>query len=593
MYNPFQSHAAGVDLDRDRADASEIHSEAFGRCREMIVRVRQHRETQALLILGEAGAGKTHLLGRLERWLERSSEQGEASVFVPIRLASGGRMLWRLIRERLAQALLKRIDDGRRLLQIVLPAPAAASEIPYDLGVVLKNLFEGVRVRESAAWLQGYDLPQPALDLLALAPPRDDESLEAASERVVINLCNLIAPVPVVFCLDQLESIQTHPGDSTGFPQFGSVISALHDGAAKNVAIISCLKTGLLVGFVEHVGQFAADRIAKRQVALHPLNFEQACRLAAARLDSVPELRALRAQQAEPVWPLDRRALKAGFPKDGLLVARAVIFRCFELFERWQGHAAEPEISTDEFLHRTFEERIQATPVEQSEAILRNGLPALFRLRGLSYAPPEAASILEGTLQTERPTAIAISNHDARGTGLSRRLERLASEWPAATPALTVFRDARRGIGPGARRTLERLKTLENRGAKLINVKPEALAALNALNQLLADARSEDLAMRGDPVPLATVEQWLANHLSPSLEDLLEHIGQAPSSDFTAQLVDLVNKTKIIRLDEAAGTLQRPVEEVEALARSYPALFGFAGGSARVLFRAVPPVPSG
>jgi len=63
--------------------------------------------------------------------------------------------------------------------------------------------------------------------------------------RVVRDIAALLRPVPLVLCLDQLEALQSYPGDKTGLFAIGNLMAALHD-ELPNAVVIGCVQTGLI-----------------------------------------------------------------------------------------------------------------------------------------------------------------------------------------------------------------------------------------------------------------------------------------------------------------------------------------------------------
>jgi hypothetical protein len=248
-------------------------------------------------------------------------------------------------------------------------------------------------------------------------------------------------------------------------------------------------------------------------------------------------------------------------------------------------------------LERKFR-NLQRTPrIEDAEGILRAGLPAMLRLRGIKHAPAARPhSVLDGVLAGKKPSAVAICNQRA-GQVLIRRLERVNADWQASggAPGLLILRDARNGIGVGAKRTREAVDKLEKAGARIVPVSTEALAALEAISRLLADARSGDLTHRGDAVSAASVEQWLASHPPRAVDELLEELGgerEVTPDELLRMLTALLAKAKVIAVEDAAAQLGKTAEEVEECGRRNASLVGFAGGSKRVLFRIVEGQPA-
>jgi hypothetical protein len=225
----------------------------------------------------------------------------------------------------------------------------------------------------------------------------------------------------------------------------------------------------------------------------------------------------------------------------------------------------------------------------------------MFRLRDIKHAPvARPNSALDGILTPaeprasasgrSKPAALAICNQRA-GQVLIRRLERVNADWQSSgAPGLLILRDARNGIGVGAKKTRETVAKLEKAGARIVPVSAEALSALEAISRLLADARSGDLTHRGDSVSAASVEQWLASHMPSAVDELLDELGgrrEVAPDELLRMLTALLAKTKVIAVEDAASQLGKTPEEVEECGRRNTSLVGFAGGSKRVLFRIV------
>jgi hypothetical protein len=212
-------------------------------------------------------------------------------------------------------------------------------------------------------------------------------------------------------------------------------------------------------------------------------------------------------------------------------------------------------------------------------------------LRGIKLAPAERPkSVLDGVIAGKKQSAFAISNQKP-GHALIRRLERVQEDWQSSgAPGLLILRDARNGIGVGAKKTREIVEKLEKAGARILQVTPQALSALEAISRLLADARSGDLSHRGDSVSSASVEKWLGTNMPRPVDELLDEIAggsEVATGDLAPMLTALLAKVKVIAVEDAAVQLGKTPEEVEEGARRNTSLVGFAGGSKRVLFRVV------
>ena len=63
--NPFRETIVASPWDAARVDVPSIHGAVFESCMAGIEQVQESRRSAGLVIHGEAGSGKTHLLGRL------------------------------------------------------------------------------------------------------------------------------------------------------------------------------------------------------------------------------------------------------------------------------------------------------------------------------------------------------------------------------------------------------------------------------------------------------------------------------------------------------------------------------------------------
>jgi hypothetical protein len=124
----------------------------------------------------------------------------------------------------------------------------------------------------------------------------------------------------------------------------------------------------------------------------------------------------------------------------------------------------------------------------------------------------------------------------------------------------------------------------------------EALAALDALRELLSDAKSGDLAYRGDTVAPQTVREWLKGHLPAALCDFVDKVLATQTTDARAKTSDaheiealneLLAQTPMLPLEEAAQALQLPVEQLAVTVRKHSEHFGLLGQPPTMLFRAV------
>ncbi len=415
--NPF-GHLMGQPLDDYHVDIAEINSEAFEACQRLIQDVEAGGSSSALTVFGDAGTGKTHLVGRVRRWL--APQPGHLFVFVRMETSPAG--IWRHLRRHLALALLRADAAGARALDNLLEHRRGDFEIvaDRDLSIVLDHLLEGRQARDCAAWLRGEGLPDEVLKSLQLSIPKEEEDPETTSRHIVKSICELIRPGVVVFCMDQIEAVMSSPGDRDGPHAFGKAVSYLID-ETHNASVICC-EQSIFVNLMEQILDGAAKaRVLGRRAAIHPLSWKQAQQLICARLDTVTELAAERAAQGG-CWPLAESQIREVFV-DNAAPARKVIARSKDLFDLWRTGRAIAVEPLDTALQKMLEDRLATKDPAETEAILRNGLPLLVRSAGLTCSNPGHRPAIDFTIDGGR-VAIAICN-EANTRSLANRVRKI------------------------------------------------------------------------------------------------------------------------------------------------------------------------
>jgi hypothetical protein len=405
-------------------------------------------------------------------------------------------------------------------------------------------------------------------------------------------LAQLLEPLPLVFCLDQVEALQKHPEDKSGLFALGKLVATLHD-TLRNAAIVCCVQTSFIGAIESTVRGSERDRMLSNRADLLPLNWEQAMALLLARLDFHPEIRFSRPPEASTLWPLDIEKVRGVFDAGGTCVARKVLHRARELFDATVNTQPEAD-PLESYLSRSFKERFRVRPPEESDFIVRDALPALFQLLGMqpedTALSPRSGAFDLIVEHLGRPVAFAVCNQRT-GNALVNRFRKLGEKWDTSSVArLVMLRDSRLGIGVNAKASQQRLSELRERNAQLINVSPEALAALDALRNLLADAGSGDLSHRGEQVTRRAVERWLLANLPEPLEDLVAQLKGDPGADASHLLPVLtafLNERKVVSVAETAKELKASAKEVSNCARQNPVQFAFLDGPDPVLFQPV------
>jgi hypothetical protein len=641
--NPFRSWIAGDAWDLPEADVGEIGVQAFDACRRAIAVTLAENRTTAVLIRGEPGSGKTHLMRRLRAHLARSpDERLRETLFVYVRLSTSSNMIWRHLRRRFADDLMRADADGTMQLESlvyrVLASPASRGRLldrlkhdwpaglplnersfAYALGVMLRcvpenelaslELFDKLEGEEKLppglvkalrrlvrrqdlslvrAWLRGDSLTAADLDKLGIAEDGTQESdPEYAAREMVLTLARLAgARMPMVLCFDQVEALETSPGELSGFLAFGGAVSTLHD-ETTNLVLISCMQSS-----VEPMFRRADyDRIGERAAHLPLLGRRDAMRLINARLQAAgPGLRWAPAAEFESI-----------FNAEGQASARKILAKAAELFDR--AHAPAPAagrpLPSGSFLQQEWDNRIggagESIAQGDIDEVLDQGIRALLiAAAGGKWKAASGAGDIDFRL--ESPSAridVSLCNQKNMNS-LAARLRRLGDPARNGRSArLVLVRDPRLGIGKSAHATRRYLDDLAQAGARVVHPSIEAMEALEALRSLLADARSGDLTRGGEPVGPETVQEWIARNMPACLADLVENItGAAPESPANAQLREdllaLMEERCLIGLEEAAREMRQEASAVRQLVLASPGVAGLLEGPPVLLYRLVP-----
>jgi hypothetical protein len=443
-------------------------------------------------------------------------------------------------------------------------------------------------VRDASAWLAGESLPDTVLNQLGVGPDIIEDR-ESAARDVVTALCRLAGEtLPIVFCFDQIEALQRGIEDREAFYAFGRMAAELCD-SDPNVFTITCMQSSYLDLFRASVRGADRDRMARREAVLPELNRRQIELLLHTRLSSSTTTHDANATQEFSITP----QLLDELVRDTPTVARRVLANAARAFDGQQTSAPRQRQDVSRFLREKFETRRacavrESTPAD-TERIVLGGLESVKILRGLEseITDPSIASFV---LKTQPPTAVHICNEaDARSLG--PRLKRIAANLPRKDGYRTVLlRDPRQPVAKSATKTRNYLESLRKQGASLIEPTIEALAALEALGQLLSDAKSGDLDQEGDAVTENGVVEWLraqnADLLFESVGEFIDNLSfdlQEKSESLIEDLAELLSRKRILELEEAGAHLDVELTKIREAARSAPNRFLMLEGPPEVV----------
>jgi len=578
--NPFRDAIVASPWEGTQVDVPSIHDQAFEECLRGIDLVRRKHRSAALLIHGEAGSGKTHLLGRLRSQLTPqwpTATNREECLYVWVRLQTSPRMIWRTLRRTLVDDWFRPVADIRSQFDRILfhrlaemrPAEgdlerwyeymlqehpdgldelmeqiATNLDLDRNTAVAFKHIAFGRHLRELRAWLAGTSLPQAALERLDLAQDEgDDVEREDQSRQVVLMLCRLAGNgLPIVLSFDQVEALQTAPGDREALFVFGQLVSTLHD-STSNLLIVSCVQSAFHTELKAQVRDADYDRMTSQgSLTLEPLNRSQAEQLIAARRQLADD-DAFADTSRPACWPLEPEQLD-GLLASGSVSPRRLLTVCAERFEIRTRDEADDEAaardrpapptaaqSVPDFLQDAWaaclERRRASNSPEQTEVIVRHALPMLVEL-----VAPAAKLVNDEQLkdvplifeQADRRLGLSICTQ-ANMTSRAAMLKRLKQQFALRRLArLVVVCDDRVPFTDSARTARQYLTDLEQQDVVTVFPSVAALAALDALREIVSDAKSGDLTCHGEAVSAAKVSEWLKEHVPGVLLDFVDEV---------------------------------------------------------------------
>ena len=593
--NPFGRSATGSPWEGELADVAGINDKPFRLILGALRQMRAGVKGTSIVLTGEPGSGKTHLLGRLRKRLHHEQEGKEATVYVYVRCDASAGTLWRHLRHALASDLLKG-QSGSQLQDVFRSDPSRLDRVDHSgVRVVLECLRDGRHFHAASGWLRGEILGEADLAALGLAVEKEDEdsSRERDAKLAVNALLRFLAPTPVVLCFDQVEALETYKGDYAGYHVMGQMISVLSDGH-EHLLLISCIVSAFEEIFDLLPNRADKERWLRHYDVLKPIDWDQAKELIKARLDLALPLKAARlTHPADPLWPIDEAALQPLFTVTGRCFPRMLIQACEQQFRELMGDdEPEPQKPLPEFLQEQFSSNLneaRKTVARQGVGItLSDCLPWLLQNSGFTPLGQDDARSRyanQGWRSKEGDTALVFC--DGGGNRLTNQLRRVERNWNPQALKLAILRDVSTQpakVGSGY------LVSLKQKGAKEIHPLPEALAALHAIRSLVATARSGELSNGDEQVSEQAVTGWALANLPLQVEELRNGFtaskarGDDPDDAALPALSRLVNERKIIAADVAAAELKITPREVTECARRNPMRFGLLDGPPVVVF---------
>jgi hypothetical protein len=350
--NPFSRNRVSEASSTSDTDERRIHESEFNHVLARVQAVAIERIATGVLVIGGAGVGKSHLLGRLYRW---AHDDHATSVFLHNVLASPARLaryvvhatvstlagrpasyceseLYKLVnraistkrsrekkktavapneeRMKLLSELGRTIDPSDRVMPVLKVFVERARE-----AVNGDPTAEGI-ASAAVAWLSGETVEDEMAGKLGILT-WGDPGARLEDDDAIRHVFHVLAALsgagerPFVLCVDQVDNL-----DEDKVVALASFLQALLDHCKNLAVIVSGVKESMLL-FRKNgtIPEAAWDRIAEYKIELSRLGQEEAKLLVRARVEQfiipfgdLPEVRKIRA--SGPFFPLTNEWLE-------------------------------------------------------------------------------------------------------------------------------------------------------------------------------------------------------------------------------------------------------------------------------------------
>jgi hypothetical protein len=622
--SPFENNHADpwaktfIDLPELNANVTDAIVKAITTVRTAGRRATAALRTSSLLVLGPAGAGKTHLFARLRHRL------GPKAVFVHLRPLVGTEMTPRYVLGQIVQQLsyetmsasdveppgsgLKQLEAlvGSSLAQLEGASPEwprifldevaqlddreRAAKLEWAVERLLQRHQEAddtylarlletpfmrpVQQRAALAWLGGRELEEAQMKRLGV-------STALPEERIIQSLQTLgvfAAPgAPIVLVFDQLENLMDAEATGSRVRAYANLVAELFDATRGYVLVQMALDSHWERALLPELSEAQKTRLGSQKSLMELPTRNQARELVRRWIDHLPE-------RSEPFpWPFGERRVEHWASTPGM-TPRMLMIACRQAlalgpdapFEEPTPSAMAAGASSsaaaetdDDALAAAWEEHMKSAREALDEAAkdrrsadpsrLVGGMAHVFRfIADAQTSRVDARQHIQLLARVgAAPCAIALL-HQTHPRAVGAALDRAAES--VAKARTIAIRERALEFPPTWKKIHSALGVHLAKGLAWLTLERDDTARLLALESFLAASRSKDLEDGdGKIFEEAAVHDWIARTLA--IADWT--FGRAVTSGATA---DTGGHEQPVDASSASGSL-RPVDRDANVAR--------------------------
>ena len=283
-------------------EVTPIHAHVVDSVELALEQVASDRRTRTLMLLGDSGSGKSHLLGRIKRRLN------DRACFAYIGPWPDSQFIWRHVLRQTVDSLMavpegqsesqlirwlkgleffiregfaKRLLGERRVFVRDMQASFPTAYQGRDFFSAIYALLDPELSMIAADWLRGEDLDDEDLQLIKVKRSIDSEN---AAQKIMSNLGWLAnSTQPMVLCFDNLDNVPDMPNGESGVKAMFNVNTVIHNEGLKNFLVIISLITSNWNSVEQQVEKANKDRV-DQWLTLPRITLDQATALWASRL---------------------------------------------------------------------------------------------------------------------------------------------------------------------------------------------------------------------------------------------------------------------------------------------------------------------